>query len=139
VSEPWYAAGLRFECKPDCGACCTNHDDYAYVYLVGDDLTRLAALLELSPDAFAQRYTEIEEGERFLRMDDPACPFLDGSRCTVYEARPRQCRTFPFWDESLASRARWRGMSKFCPGIGKGERHSLSVIQSHLDDRYSGD
>ena len=139
MNEPWYADGLRFECKPDCGACCTNHGDYAYVYLVGDDLARLAALLELTEEECADRYTELEDGDRVLRMDDPACPFLEGSRCGVYDARPRQCRTFPFWNESLSSRTRWRGLRKFCPGIGEGKVHSLRVIQNHLDDVESGD
>ena len=40
--KPWYASGLRFSCLPECGKCCTNHEDYAYVYLEGDDLDRLA-------------------------------------------------------------------------------------------------
>ena len=43
---PWYSEGLCFECRPDCGACCTNHEDYAYVYLEGDDVDRLVAHLE---------------------------------------------------------------------------------------------
>ena len=137
MSKPWYSEGLRFECQPDCGACCTNHDDYSYVYLVGDDLARLAAHLGLSEQECAERYTETEDGSIFLLMDRPDCPFLEGVRCSVYEGRPRQCRTFPFWEESLATRTRWRNLGKFCPGIGKGEVHSLHVIQGHVDDRES--
>ena len=139
MSEPWYTSGLKFECKPDCGACCTNHDEYSYVYLLGGDLARLAAHLKLSKRECARLYTETEDGERFLKMDDPACPFLEGSRCGVYEGRPSQCRTFPFWEETLESKARWQGLNSFCPGIDKGKVHSLHVIQKALDDRDSGD
>ena len=27
------------------------------------------------------------------------CIFLTGNRCDIYEVRPNQCRTFPFWSE----------------------------------------
>jgi len=134
-TEPWYENGLRFECQADCGNCCVNHGDYDYVYFDGDDQQRLAGYLGLSVEAFQQRYTELDQGQRVLRMDQPQCPFLDGTRCTVYPVRPTQCRTFPFWDENLASRAKWNRLREFCPGIGKGPRHPLSVIRNHLAQR----
>lgn len=129
---PWYADGLRFTCQPDCGACCTNHENYAYVYLREDDFEALHTFLGLDADTFANRYTELEEGYLTLRMDDPACPFLEGSRCTVYPVRPVQCRTFPFWPEILANRRSWERLRRFCPGIGVGERHSLTAIRDQL-------
>ncbi len=131
--QPWYAEGLRFECQPDCGACCTDHGDYAYVYLEEDDVTRLAEHLGLGLADFAERYTDDDEGFVMLKMDGPDCPFLEGLRCGVYEARPRQCKTFPFWDEGLASPKAWKRLREFCPGIDQGPVHSLPVIQAHLD------
>jgi Fe-S-cluster containining protein len=137
ASAPWYADGLVFTCQPDCGACCTNHDDYAYVYLEGDDLENLAAFLELDPDSFLERYTESSEGHTILSMERPECPFLEGTRCSVYPARPTQCRTFPFWKENLRSRAAWERLAGFCPGIGRGERRSLLSIRRSLNARGS--
>lgn len=131
-AAPWYAEGLRFECLPSCGACCTNHGEYSFVYLEGDDEARLAEHLRLSRDEFRTRYAALDEEHVVLRMDQPACPFLDGSACTVYEARPRQCRTFPFWPESLRSRSAWRGLARFCPGIDRGPRHDLLSIRDRL-------
>lgn len=128
----WYAAGLRFECQPDCGNCCINHGSYAYVYLDRDDLLRLARHLRLSRREFERRYTTLDSGHRVLRMDRPACPFLDGSRCSVYAARPTQCRTFPFWPSNLTSRAAWSRLRSFCPGIDRGERHPLRVISARM-------
>ena len=51
---PWYADGLQFECRPDCGACCTNHEDYAYVYLEGDDVDALVSHLEIDEEELEQ-------------------------------------------------------------------------------------
>lgn len=132
---PWYAGGLRFECQEDCGACCTNHDDYAYVYLEDGEPERIAEALGLGLDEFLERHTELDDGWTVLKMDRPDCPFLSGARCSIYAVRPVQCRTFPFWSENLRSSARWERLRGFCPGIGRGETHSLRVIQEHLAAR----
>lgn len=137
VREPWYAAGLRFECRPDCGACCTNHGDFEYVYLEHGDVTRLARYLRLSAAEFRRRYTTVEDGWTLLRIEQPDCPFLEGTRCGVYEARPVQCRTFPFWEENLTSREKWRRLAEHCPGIDRGPRHDLLQIRSRLRARES--
>ena len=133
--QPWYADGLRFECQEDCGRCCSNHGDYAYVYLEEPDITALAKFLRLSRRRFLERYTTTDDGFVVLLMDEPACPFLEGSQCTVYEARPVQCRTFPFWEEHLRSPKAWERTREFCPGVGRGRRHPLRLIRNCLDER----
>jgi Fe-S-cluster containining protein len=133
----WYTRGLRFECQPDCANCCVNHGDYAYVYLENNDARRLARHLGLKLAEFKERYTEAEDEYLILRMDRPACPFLEGRRCTVYPARPTQCRTFPFWENSLTSRSAWKRLRGFCPGIDQGELHPLRLIETHLADQDS--
>jgi hypothetical protein len=128
--RPWYVEGLRFDCVPDCGACCTRHGDYDYVYLDPGDADRLAAALGLDRDAFLEKHAAEDEGYLILRMDGPDCPFLRGTACTVYAGRPNQCRTFPFWRENLKSRAAWERLSAFCPGIGAGEVHAADEIRA---------
>ena len=133
--SPWYAAGLKFSCQQDCGACCTDHEDYAYVYIDPDEERAMAEFLELSLRQFRRRWTTLDEGHRVLRMDGPDCPFLDGSRCSIYPVRPSQCRTFPFWTENLSSPGAWKALREFCPGIDVGEKHPLKVIRKRLDER----
>ena len=132
---PWYAEGLRFACQPDCGRCCSRHDAYAYVYLSEDDAAALAAHLHLDEDTFRARWTALDDGDLVLRMGEDACPFLDGARCTVYDARPTQCRTFPFWKENLRRRSSWEGLKTFCPGVGEGPVHSLLQIRERVAER----
>jgi len=133
----WYAEGLRFECQPDCGKCCTRHGEYDYVYLTRDDVVRLAAHFELTVAKFKARWTRKDDGHTILKMDEPACPFLDGTRCTVYRARPAQCSTFPFWPENLKSRAGWDELGTFCPGVGKGDFVPIDVIRKNLRGRLT--
>jgi Fe-S-cluster containining protein len=133
----WYADGLHFACQPDCGKCCTRHGDYDYVYLEREDVARLASHFGMPIREFRSRWTKRDDGHTILKMDGPACPFLDGSRCTVYPARPRQCDSFPFWPENLKSRERWDELGTFCPGVGKGDFIPLHVIRQNLRGRTS--
>ena len=57
------------------------------------------------------------------------CIFLDRSTiknkaiCSLYEARPLQCRTWPFWAENLENAKTWNDVRKGtegCAGIGNG-------------------
>lgn len=119
--KPFYTDGLRFECT-QCGNCCRIHGRYAYVYLIEKDVAALATYLGLSEEEFLERYCQQEDGWTVVRMDEPACPFLTAdNRCSVYPVRPKQCATWPFWEENLTREA-WEGpVQDCCPGIGRGE------------------
>src|SRR5579862_6727546 len=93
-TEPWFADGLRFKCT-GCGKCCTGSP--GYVFLSPPDLDRLSTHFALSPDEFVAKYTYKIDSKLSL-LDEPgsdACIFLKNKQCSVYEARPTQCRTFP--------------------------------------------
>jgi len=126
--RPWYADGIHFECQQS-GKCCSNHGDYSFVYLKSDDERRLAANFGLSIRAFRGRYTELQDGWRVLLSTDHACTFLDGHGCEVYEARPVQCQTWPFWDTTLDEAIWKRDVVPFCAGIGHGRLHGRDEIE----------
>lgn len=125
----WYEEGLRFQCT-QCGNCCRNHGDYTYVYLTEVELEEMPAFLGLTRSEFLRRYGTKEPGSFWsLRMDQPACPFLsEDGRCQVYEVRPKQCRTWPFWEENLVEEV-WKGPVKdCCPGLDQGKLTSADEV-----------
>ncbi len=46
------------------------------------------------------------------------CALLDGEKqCTVYEARPAHCASFPYWPSVLEEQAGFERAAEVCPGI----------------------
>ena len=45
------------------------------------------------------------------KSKDQSCVFLDSdtNQCTIYEARPLQCSTYPFWPRFMSSSQAWNG------------------------------
>ena len=66
-----------------------------------------------------------------LTIQKPACPFQEPSGvCSIYPVRPKQCATWPFWEENLASEEVWNGpVAACCPGIGRGPLHPREEIE----------
>ncbi len=114
--EPWFKEGLRFSCT-GCGKCCTGSP--GYVYLSPSDLTMLAERFSLDEAEFAKKYTRVVDGQISL-IDAPNsgdCVFLKNNQCSVYEARPIQCRTFPWWIHNLRGPEDWEEAGVRCEGI----------------------
>jgi Fe-S-cluster containining protein len=92
------------------------------VYLTEDDIIRLSDHLKIPPSDFERRYVYRTKNIRRLRVPRHAqCEFLESGGCSVHEAKPTQCRTFPYWPELLDSRRAWHKTGSWCPGIGEGE------------------
>ena len=126
----WYAAGLRFSCT-QCGKCCTGKP--GTVKITEADLHRLAGRGGFSEARFRADYTrQLPDGIIALReREDGACVFCDPSQgCTVYDLRPLQCRTYPFWHTHLESSRAWETAAQGCPGIGQGDLHSADEIEA---------
>jgi Fe-S-cluster containining protein len=124
--------GIRFSCL-GCGKCCLSRDGYGYVHLSLEDRRRLAAHLGISTAAFTRKYAENTDGWFHLCQPGRECPFFSEARCGVYEARPRQCRTWPFWRENMKLRVWKRDIASYCPGIGRGRLYSAEEIESIIE------
>jgi Fe-S-cluster containining protein len=130
--QPWYHKGLRFECT-GCGDCCTGAP--GYVWVNGEEIAALAARLEMPVDDFEKKYVrKVGIRKSLVEFDNGDCVFFDGDsrKCTVYAERPRQCRTWPFWDSNVRTPAAWKETCQVCPGSGKGPLVPLAKINEQL-------
>ncbi len=64
------------------------------------------------------------------------CIFWE-SGCKIYDARPVQCVTFPFWESVISSEYNWKMAASGCPGINTGELHDGEKIARYLQLRAS--
>ncbi len=138
--QPWYRDGLRFACTR-CGHCCTGVP--GTVRVDEDEAVALAAQLGLDLADFHERYTRrLDDGATSLtEKPNHECVFWSAAHgCTVYAARPRQCRTWPFWRANLASSAHWARAALDCPGMNRGPRHDAATIAAQAaHDGTSGE
>lgn len=79
----------------------------------------MAAFLTLSIEDFSQKYIRIVHGRYSLKELLPHydCVFFKEKMCTIYEVRPTQCKTYPFWPDHLENEASWEAVKKECEGI----------------------
>lgn len=112
---------IVFKCTT-CGNCCRQR---GYVFIDKKEIKGLAEVLELDEQEFLRRYSE--KVDRRLRITgdyDRPCIFLEENCCRVYEKRPSQCRTFPFWRANFRYSGRLKEISSYCKGI-KIEREEI--------------
>ena len=100
------------------GYCCYRLEG-SVLTITAFDISRLAHHLGISDNEFMHRY--MENRRTFRVREDGSCIFQSQDkmvrRCTVHEARPTQCRKFPY--------------GKPCPYL---EREDLlSVIQPRIE------
>jgi Fe-S-cluster containining protein len=130
---------FRFRCLAGCTKCC---EERGYVYLTEEDLKRAAAFLNISARAFEARY--VYRTAHLLRLRKPRgaqCPFLDERGCRIHQAKPTQCRAFPFWPELVSSARAWRREARRCPGMGRGPRVAAAAalrIAGQMRESYPG-
>jgi len=129
---PWYREGLRFTCT-QCGNCCTGEP--GYVWVNEDELATLADYLEQPVQEVTARYVRSVRGQLSLReRPNGECVFWDrAAGCTVYSARPTQCRTWPFWASNTTTPDDWERTKEMCPGAGHGELFSEKEISRRVN------
>lgn len=142
----WYEPeGLRFSCLDDCSLCCGG--DAGHVLMTDEEQTAIAGFLGLTEEDFRRRYCrrvgqhlsfdQCMSGIAYSLNErgNGDCVFLDADgKCAVYEVRPRQCSSYPFWKDVLVSRVRWEREALECPGINQGRLYSPEEIRLLLGE-----
>jgi Fe-S-cluster containining protein len=91
----------------------------------------------MMPDKFIQvycRWIDWDGGARLSLKEKTSldCIFWKDA-CLIYEDRPVQCRTYPFWAHMLDSKETWICATEECPGAGSGELVSGEYIEASME------
>ncbi|MDZ4772059.1 MAG: YkgJ family cysteine cluster protein [Planctomycetota bacterium] len=115
---------FRFACHR-CGNCCSGAS--GFVWLEAGEVERMAEALGTTRPSFSRRFVrsvlDPRTGEQRLALIESEaaggrCALLVGKHtCSVYEARPEHCRTFPYWKSVLEDHAAFEVARATCPGI----------------------
>lgn len=133
----------RFQCQHDkdgCTRCCRGD---GYVYPSFEDIVRIADHFKLSIEEFMEKYCFLFGFSMWYILafkgiegtDEEGCCFLKEDGCSIYDIRPVQCETYPFWEELVANDVFWEAEAKRCPGMDKGEEIPDSVIKEKIKNR----
>ncbi len=121
----FFDQGLRFNCT-QCGACCVGEP--GTIYVSSPEIEAIAAAIDLTINDFTAQYLYPFRDSHSIKEDaDGRCLFFDDG-CTIYDNRPLQCRTYPFWFSNLRSEERWQNVERQCPGTGIGPLYSKAEI-----------
>lgn len=120
MAEPWFQEGLHFTCT-QCGKCCGGQP--GFVWVDDEEIAALAEFLGEPLETVRGYYTRQIGRKRSLKEKlNYDCVFYDREKgCTVYPARPKQCRTWPFWESNIRTPSDWQRTSEDCPGCDQGE------------------
>lgn len=133
TDKPWYQAGLRFQCT-QCGNCCTGAP--GFVWVNREEIAALARAVGIDDlEEFERLYVRrVGLRHSLVEFSNGDCVFFDSEKrlCTVYDARPRQCRTWPFWKSNVQTPEAWKQTCQQCPGSGKGKLYSLTQIEQSV-------
>ncbi len=153
ADDLWYADGLSFTCT-QCGDCCTGGPGFVWISDV--EIQRLAEHLGMDVAGVLKKYCRRVGGRISLKerinRGSHDCIFLEEIEsgrfderagrevrymkriCSIYEVRPLQCRTWPFWPENLADEKAWKLASIKCPGMNRpGRGFALKQIEQIRD------
>jgi Fe-S-cluster containining protein len=105
-------------CESCGGHCCTGES--GCIYVNKSEMQRIASFLHVDIEELKEKYL-FKKGYKFSIRERKVnesfeCIFFDAETkgCSIYEARPIQCRTFPFWDYY---KTRVDELKQECPGV----------------------
>ncbi|RAP39139.1 hypothetical protein DID80_00610 [Candidatus Marinamargulisbacteria bacterium SCGC AAA071-K20] len=107
----------NFNCQQS-GNCCKCP---GYVYVEESDISNMAEIKKESVSDFKKNYVQRQKSWQLIASPNfrPNCFLDDNNGCSVYEARPKACRTYPNWPEIWVSDEALLQEMKVCPALKK--------------------
>jgi len=131
---------LDFSCNR-CSNCCRNEP--GSVYLTKKDIDNLSTFLILSKNEFVKEYcrTVIKDDKKVLALLEKTnydCIFWNNG-CIIYEKRPLQCVTYPYWSILVENGDYWKHEKRRCSGIDKKGNLSVEEKFKFYTDEKNGE
>lgn len=153
--------GVYFTCQM-CGKCCQGMKE-GEIYLYQEDIENLSSFLgyegEKGLKEFGKKYVSIKRHSYYWKAPNKSrgrtyyidvlalklignteeCQFLVDNECTVYKARPFQCRSFPIgWKMLMTVRKKFLAYARKCPGLklsrkNQGNFHSREQMDKLME------
>ena len=121
-SNPVFHEKLKeFKCAR-CNECCRQS---GFVYLSESEARAIAKFKGMDLRDFVNQYCDLIDRRRLVlkKFQDEACIFLSENGCSVYPARPKQCRDFPIFWRTERSFSYCEGLKNLFPeNEGEGEK-----------------
>ena len=106
------------KCDECGGKCCVGES--GYIWISEDEIRSLGEYLGYTTELFKEIFLE-KFGNRYsikekLYKGGLACIFFDekNKNCSIYEYRPNQCRSFPFWEHFKGN---FKELERECIGV----------------------
>ncbi len=127
---------LRFHCT-GCGKCCTGGDDH-YIAMSQTEAEHIRKHLGITVSWFKRCYViHLTRNTLSARLKEGSCVFLDkNGQCKIYQLRPVQCQTYPFWPEILENNTTWNNEAQYCEGINSGTIVPVKIIKQKLAQQF---
>jgi Fe-S-cluster containining protein len=94
------------------------------------DIKKLSDKLEIEPYNFKTKYLK-KDHEGDLVFKQRPCPFLKGNCCSVYQARPDTCRSYPHLEKSHLTGRGWHVVENtiVCPIVF----NTYEILKEHFN------
>ncbi|BBM85686.1 YkgJ family cysteine cluster protein [Candidatus Uabimicrobium amorphum] len=133
MTREWYEDGLQFSCQ-QCGNCCSGQP--GYVWVTPQEIQTIQHHLEEHNIQHNSNYLR-RIGQQFslVEKNNGDCIFLRRNEknlaiCAINQVKPKQCKSWPFWDSLLQSKQSWDEEAKTCPGMNRGKHYSYTEIET---------
>jgi uncharacterized protein len=103
LEKPDYKYKFKKSACVACGGyCCIGSS--GYIWTTSEEQKKISDILKIDIDEFRKEYLIYINGKYSIKelkiSDIYYCVFFDTEKkcCSIYDVRPKQCRSFPFWE-----------------------------------------